>query len=289
MGWLAVGDTYEVALAQGRVVARPASGRSRGEPLDGLPAEIRDHPEVSGLERFAEWLDRHAAECAAQVTHWMVSSLPVPAALLARVWPDEAWQAALRDIVVVGEAPGDAGFLRDVDDTGRLRAVTPDGGTLRLTPRTVTMPHPVLLPGLADLRTFAAGSGVTQGIDQLHRATWHKPDGLDTGAVAVTEFAGAEYPSWFRLSARATSLGYQVSGMSALDRIRDAGRILVASVGIGDPYTEERAWTGALTWRDEDGHRPVPLAEVGPVAWSEGMRMAAALHAGGTVTADGGA
>ncbi|MYR41511.1 DUF4132 domain-containing protein [Streptomyces sp. SID5910] len=288
MGWLAAGDTYEVALVEGRVVARPAAGQSRGERVRDVPAEIRDHPEVSGLQRFAQWLDRHAAECTAQVTHWMVSSLPVPAALLAGVWPDEAWRAALRDIVVVADGPETAGFLRDADDSGALRVLTADGETVRLTPRTVTMPHPVLLPGLAQLRALAAESGVTQGVDQLHRALWHKPDGIDADAFAVTRYAGAEYPSWYRLSARATSLGYRVSGMNAVDRVRDAGRIFTASVGIGDPYTEEKAWTGRLTWCDEDGYRALPLTDVGPVAWSEGMRMAAALHAGCTAATDGG-
>lgn len=37
--------------------------------------------------------------------------------------------------------------------------------------------------------------------------------------------------------------------------------------------------TGSLTWQDQDG-RALPLSEVGQVAWSEGMRMAAALYAG---------
>ncbi|MBT3154323.1 DUF4132 domain-containing protein [Streptomyces sp. CHD11] len=291
MGWLSAGDTYEVALVDGRVVARSASaGAPAGqEPKQGktLPAGLRDRPEVIGLQRFAEWLDRHAAECAAQVTTWMVSSLPVPAGLLARVWPDEAWQAALRDVVVVGDGPDDVGFLRDADGSGALRVVNLDGETVRLTPRTVTLPHPVLLPDLEELRTFAAESGIVQGVEQIDRATWHRPGDLDGAAATVREFAGAEYRSWFHLSARATSLGYTVSGSSVIDRIRDAGRIFTASVGMSDPYAEEQAWTGDLAWSDEDGHRNLPLTEVGPVAWSEGMRMAAALHAGRTVPADG--
>lgn len=289
MGWRSAGDTYEVALVDGRVVARSASagdGQERKQER-GLPAAIRDRPEVIELQRFAEWLDRHAAECAAQVTTWMVSSLPVPTGLLARVWPDEAWRAALRDIVVVGDGPDDVGFLRDADDAGALRVVNLDGETVRLTPRTVTLPHPVLLPDLEELRTFAAELGVVQGVEQLHRATWHKPGDLDAAAEWIREFAGAEYRSWFHLSARATSLGYTISGSSVIDRIRDAGRIFTARVGMSDPYAEERAWTGDLSWSDEDGHRPLKLTEVGPVAWSEGMRMAAALHAGRTVPADG--
>ncbi|MFE9175489.1 DUF4132 domain-containing protein [Streptomyces sp. NPDC007126] len=288
MGWLAAGDTYEVALVEGRVVARTASPASPagGRPERTLPEEIRDRPEVIELQRFAEWLDRHAADCVARVTNWMVSSLPVPAGLLVRVWPDEAWQAALRDIVVVGAAPDEVGFLRAADERDGLRVVTPGGETLRLTAPTVTMPHPVLLPGLEELRAFAAESGVVQGVAQIHRATWTKPAGIDGSADAVTEFAGAEYRSWFHLSARATSLGYRVSGSSVVDTVRDGGRIVTASVGMSDPYTEEKAWTGRLAWRHEDRHRSLPLSEVGPVAWSEGMRMAAALHAGRTVPTD---
>ncbi|WP_432084108.1 DUF4132 domain-containing protein [Streptomyces sp. WAC 04229] len=291
MGWLAAGDEYEVALVEGRVVARSAVATSpdgrEGRRERSLPEEIRDRPEVLELQRFAEWLDRHAAECAAQVDRWMVSSLPVPTVLLGRVWPDEAWRAALRDIVVVGDHPDEAGFLRDAAGSGELRLAGPDGATVRLTPRTVTMPHPVLLPRLEELRRFAAESGVVQGVEQIHRRTWARPGGSGTTAHTVTEFAGAEYRSWFHLSSRATSLGYQISGSSVVDRIRDAGRVVTASVGMSDPFTEEKAWTGGLAWSVDDGRGQLPLAEIGPVAWSEGMRMAAALHAGRTATPDG--
>ncbi|CAL9643491.1 hypothetical protein SUDANB176_06409 [Streptomyces sp. enrichment culture] len=98
------------------------------------PAEVRNRPEVHGLQRFAEWLQRHAAECAAQVDDWMVSSLPVPTGLPAGVRPDEAWRSVLRDVVVVGDGPDEVGFLRDADDSGELRVVNPDGGTVRLAP-----------------------------------------------------------------------------------------------------------------------------------------------------------
>ncbi|MEU1048562.1 DUF4132 domain-containing protein [Streptomyces sp. NPDC005897] len=289
MGWLAAGDTYEVALVEGRVVARSASSSpaAEGQWERTLPAELRDRPEVVELQRFAEWLDRHAAECVARVDHWMVSSLPVPTGLLARVWPDEAWQAVLRDIVVVGEGPDEVGFLRAADESDGLRVVNLDGETVRLTPRTVTMPHPVLLPDLEELRSFAAELGVVQGVEQIHRATWPVPGETDAADTdVVTEFAGAEYRSWFHLSARATSLGYQVSGSRIVDRVRDAGRVFTASVGMSDPYTEEKAWTGGLSWSHGDGYRSLPLHEVGPVAWSEGMRMAAALHAGRAAPAD---
>ncbi|MFF4618347.1 DUF4132 domain-containing protein [Nonomuraea jabiensis] len=279
MGWLAAGDGYEVALVEGRVAARATSGRSAGRQLKSLPKALRDHPEVDRLRRFAEWLDRHAAACVAQADLWMVSSLPVPTGLLARVWPDEAWQSALRDLAVVGDDPDEVGFLRDATETGELRVVNLDGETVRLSPRTVTLPHPVLLPDLDDLREFAAELGVVQKVEQIHRATWRKPAGLDGKATTVTEFSGGTYESRFGLAARATTLGYRVTGGYATCRVRDAGTITEASVWIGEPYWEDEVSTGGLTWQDLDG-RTLPLREVGPVAWSEGMRMAAALYAG---------
>jgi hypothetical protein len=147
------------------------------------------------------------------------------------------------------------------------------------------MPHPVLLPDLAGLRAFAAASGLVQGVEQLHRATWHRPDEPGAAARETSRFSGARYRSWFHLSARATSLGYKVTGCDVVNRIRDAGRILTASVDIGNPFYEEEGMTGSLSWRDEE-RQPVPSAEVGPVAWSEGMRMAAALHAGRATASD---
>lgn len=279
MGWLSAGDGYEVALVEGRVAARATSGRAAGRQLKSMPKAVREHPEVDRLRRFGEWLDRHAVACVAQVDAWMVSSLPVPTGLLARVWPDEAWQSALRDLAVVGDDPDEVGFLRDATDAGELRVVNLDGETVRLSPRTVTLPHPVLLPDLEDLREFAAELGVTQRVEQIHRATWLKPDGLAETVTEIREFAGGTYDSRFGLAARATALGYRVSGGYATCRVRDAGRSAEAAVWIGEPYWDGDTETGGLTWSDEAG-RTLRPAEVGPVAWSEGMRMAAALYAG---------
>ncbi|MFD1935658.1 MULTISPECIES: DUF4132 domain-containing protein [Nonomuraea] len=279
MGWLAAGDGYEVALIEGRVAARATSGRAAGRQLKSLPKALKEHPEVDRLRRLAEWLDRHAAACVAQVDLWMVSALPVPTGLLARVWPDEAWQSALRDMAVVGDDPDEVGFLRDATDAGELRVVNLDGETVRLSPTTVTLPHPVLLPDLDDLREFAAELGLVQKVEQIHRATWHKPAELAEKATEVKEFAGGRYDSRFGLAARATSLGYRVSGGYATCRVRDAERITEASVWIGEPYWDDEVTTGGLSWNDQEG-RSLPLREVGPVAWSEGMRMAAALYAG---------
>ncbi|MEU9418927.1 DUF4132 domain-containing protein [Streptomyces sp. NPDC051000] len=285
MAWLAAGEGYEIALVEGRVVARGATGRQ----LKTLPKALRDHPEVDRLRRLSEWLDRHVVACVAQVDAWMVSSLPVPTALLARVWPDEAWQGALRDLAIVADDdPDEVGFLRDATGTGELKVVNLDGETVRLSPRTVTLPHPVLLPDLDDVRDFAAELGITQQVEQIHRATWRKPAGLAANATEVRDYAGGVFPSRFSLAARATGLGYRVSGGYATCKVRDAGGAVEAAVWIGEPYWEDESSTGGLNWHDADG-RAVRLDEVGPVAWSEGMRMAAALYAGRKIEEGGNA
>lgn len=283
MGWVAAGEGYEISLVDGKVTARSASGRV----LKALPRALRDHPEVERLRRLAEWLDRHAAECVAKADTWMVSSLPVPTRLIVRVWPDEAWQKALRDLVLVGDDPDEPGFLRDVTESGELRVVNLDGETVKMAPTAVTFPHPVLLPDLDELRRFAAELGIIQQVEQIYRATWVKPpaEELPPGAVSVGEFAGAAYPSRFRIAARAESLGYRVSGGYAACRVREGVRTVEATVWIGEPYWDGGVETGDLTWQDERNRR-VPLRDVGAVAWSEGMRMAAALHAGRTVTGE---
>ncbi|MEW2811229.1 DUF4132 domain-containing protein [Streptomyces massasporeus] len=278
MGWLAAGDEYEVTLIEGKVAARATSGRAAGRQLTKLPRALKDHPEVERLGRLTEWLDRHAAACVAQVDSWMVSSLPVPTGLLARVWPDEAWRTALHDMAVVGDDPGEVGFLRDVTDSGELRVLDLDGETVRLSPRTVTLPHPVLLPDLDDLREFAAELGIVQHVEQIHRAIWRRPDALSPEAREVRDFAGGVFRSRFALAARAASLGHRVRGSYAISHVREGGRTVEATVWIGVPY-EGEVETGDLTWQGQDGHSLL-LRDVGPVAWSEGMRMAAALHAG---------
>ncbi|MEU8824911.1 DUF4132 domain-containing protein [Streptomyces sp. NPDC048636] len=287
MGWLAAGDRYEVTLVEGRVAARATSGSAAGRQLKSLPKALKGHPEVDRLGRLAEWLDRHAAACVAQVDSWMVSSLPVPTGLLARVWPDEAWRSALHDMAVVGDDPDEVGFLRDATDSGELQVVNLDGETVRLSPRTVTVPHPVLLPDLEDLREFAAELGIVQRVEQIHRAMWRRPETLDAKATEVRDFAGGAFRSRFALAARADSLGFRVSGAYATVRVREGGQTVEAAVWIGVPY-DDGTETGSLTWHDQEG-RALPLHTLGPVAWSEGMRMAAALYAGRAIEKGGNA
>ncbi|MCK8678394.1 DUF4132 domain-containing protein [Streptomyces lichenis] len=276
MGWVTAGD-YEVALEAGRLVCRNGKGRL----LKSVPAKLKDDPAVVGLRQLTEWLERHERRCLTDVEQWMVRSLPVPTAVLARVWPDPAWQAALRDVVVTGADGGVAGFLRDVDPDRGLGLVDLDGDTVRITPDVVSVPHPVLLDDLEELREFAVELGVGQRVEQLFREVWHRPPGLGPDTTSVDTYAGGAFKQLRFLHGRTTQLGYRSRGGYAVCPVVEDGRSVEARIWIGehDGYDDYGTETGPLGWTDPAG-RTLTAAEVGPVAWSEGMRMAAALYAG---------
>ncbi|MEU4096520.1 DUF4132 domain-containing protein [Streptomyces sp. NPDC026673] len=274
MGWVTAGD-YEVALDDGKVVCRNAAGRR----LKSVPAKLADDPAVTGLRQLAEWLERHERQCLADVERWMVRSLPVPLAVIGRVWADPAWRAALRDLVVTGEDGRVAGFLRDADAERGLGLVDLDGDTVRLAPDMVRIPHPVLLDDLEELREFAVELGVEQKAQQLFREVWRRPAGLDPEGTLVEEYAGGTFKELRFLHGRATSLGYRVRGGHSVCPVLEDGRAVEARIWIGDYDGWSATETGSLSWTDTAG-KTLKLGQVGPVAWSEGMRMAAALYAG---------
>jgi hypothetical protein len=189
-------------------------------------------------------------------------------------------------IAPVGEDGGwelsRAGFLRDADAGGRLGIVDLDGESVRLDAARVVLPHPVLLEDLDDLREFAVELGVRQGVRQLFREIWRRPAEPGELAEAAAQYAGGHFAQLRHLTSRATSLGYGVRGGFVTRRLWEAGRTVNACVWVGADDPSYEADTGDLTFIDAAGSG-VPLAEVGPVAWSEGMRMAAALYAGRVV------
>jgi hypothetical protein len=202
MGWVPAGD-YEVALADGKVVCRNAAGRR----LRAVPAKLKDDPAVLELRALAEWLDRHARECLAEVERWMIRSEPVPAALLAAVWVDSVWRGVLRDLVVCPvDGDGAAGFLRDADPAKGLGLVDLDGDTVRTDAALVRVPHPVLLQDLDELREFAGELGVEQQVQQLHREIWRAPTTGSATAQEEDTYSGGEFGQLRELLGRATRL-----------------------------------------------------------------------------------
>jgi hypothetical protein len=281
VGWLDAGSGYQVRIGdRGKVQCRNA----KGKVLASVPAALKEDPQVVRLRQLTEWLDRHDAECRSTVDEWMVRSLPVPAGLLTQVWADSSWAAALRDLVITA-GPGEVGFLRDADAERGLGVVTLDGDTVRLTPETVLVPHPVLLEDLEELREFGAELGVEQKVQQLFRQTFVRPDAFEAGRRSVDEFSGGRFEQLNHAFSRCRTLGYPVRGGDAVYTAYENGVVVEARYWLGGDYPEGEAWTGDLRWTLGDG-TALPLAEVGPVAWSEGMRMASAIHAGRVVAED---
>ncbi|MEU7580927.1 DUF4132 domain-containing protein [Streptomyces sp. NPDC041068] len=248
-GWVETAGGYAVTLDGTQVLCRNAAGRT----LKQVPAKLRDDAEVVRLRQLAERLERHERECRAQVDTWLMRSLPVPARLLDRVWPDAAWQGALRDLVVApvgadGSAVVErAGFLRDADPERGIGIVDLDGDSVRLDAEQVLIPHPALLEDLDDLREFAAELGVEQGLDQLFREVWPRPEDIDgtarVGCVRRRQVRGA--------AARDRESEAYTGGLAAI-KAQETRPPSISSTSSTPPrtaHTSRHAWQGARTDR----------------------------------------
>ena len=251
--WVPAAGGYELLLDGGELRCRNPAGKV----LRSIPKPVRESEAAERLHALRDWLARHEADCRAAVETWMLGSMPVPAPLVASVWPDPAWRAQLENAVVAAGGAGAAtGFLRGVDERGRLGIVDLD-----------------------DFREFALELGAEQRITQLLRDVHRKPDDPAEARDQARSYAGARFAELRHALGRASSLGFRVRGGYTTCRAFDGGVGVEARYWLGadDPGTE--AWTGELVWVDEDEHQLDPAA-VGPVAWSEGIRMAALIHAG---------
>lgn len=269
-GWIDGGDGYQLSLREGKIVAR----NDKGKELASVPKSVKDGDAWEQLDGAREALAAHAADCRAQVETWMLRSLPVPRSALAAVWEDPDWRAPLEHLVVV--AGGVEGLLRAVDPARGLGVVDLDGETRWLAADDLHIPHPILLAELDDWRALLADLGLAQGTPQLFRETFAKP--AEGAASSVDDFAGGEFDLLAQVMGEARKLGYRVSGGCAVCRVWEGGALVEAryEIGEGDPMYETS--TGGLGWVDAR-QRALTIAEVGPVAFSEGMRMASALYA----------
>lgn len=270
-GWMDAGGGYHVQIRDGALVARNAQGKE----LASLPKAVKDGDLGERLRDAVELLAAHAVECRETVETWMLRSLSVPRRVLEAVWPDPDWRAPLQDLVV---RAGDVeGLLRGLDERG-LGLVDLDGESRWVKPETVTLPHPILLAELDEWRALATALGATQKTPQLFRETFARPAALEEGATFVTEYGGGEFAMLAQVNNEARKLGYRVSGGCAICRVWSEDGLVEARYEVGDGDPTYETTTGSLWWVDAR-QKTLPLAEVGPVAWSEGVRMAAALYA----------
>lgn len=278
LGWIDAGNGYQLSLDGGKLVAR----NDKGKQLSAVPKEVRDGAAADQLEALRDWLAEHARECAATVEQWMLRSLPVPRAVLEQVWDDPAWRRPLENAVVVAVgADGEhdhaaAGLFRGVDARKGVGVVDLDGETAWLAADRVALPHPILLRDLDGWRELVTQLGVAQGLAQLHRETHVKPAGLT--ATSIDQFGDGKFAMLMHAIGKARTLGYKVRGGFAVCKVFDAGAVSEARYWIGADSPDAETYTGALSWVD-DRERGLPVAGVGPVAFSEGMRMASAIYA----------
>ena len=248
-----------------------------------MPPAARKTSAWEDLDAALSFLHTHDAEAGAEVERWLLRSLPVPRAVLAEVWADEAWRSWLTDLVVASDDGKVAGFLRAADPCG-LGVVDLDGESVTITAERVLLPHPALLADLDDLREFAVELGIKQRFDQLFREVHRRPDGIAPEVVELTQYAGGEFEQLRFAAGRASSAGFKVSGGYATCLCFEDGEPIMARYWIGAESPECETVTGDLHWVRND--RIVPVAEVGPLAYSEGVRMAAHIFAGRKVKAD---
>jgi hypothetical protein len=276
--WVDAGSGYGLTVAGGKLLCRNAKGKT----LKSVPKKVADGEVAEQLKALLSWLTTHEQECRDAVETWMLRSLPVPRSVLVAVWPDTAWRTALENLVVAPRGAVDeesAGFFRGADERG-IGIVNLDGETVWIDAPEVVIPHPILLGDeLEDYRELAADLEVDQVVQQLFRQTSVKPEIEKVERTSVGDFAEGKFEQLNFALGRCRTLGYRVKGGYAVCGVFEGGVSCEARYWIGAEYPEGETWTGDLIWVDEK-QAAIKLTAVGPVAWSEGHRMAAAIYAG---------
>ncbi|UJR85123.1 DUF4132 domain-containing protein [Sandaracinus amylolyticus] len=275
-GWIDTGTGYALALQGGKIVARNAAGKT----LASVPKPVKDTDAHEMLEQLVEHLDAHERSCRETVETWMLRSLPTPRTVIEAVWIDPAWRAPLENAVVRATDGDDEklGFLRAAEAERGVGIVTLDGETEWIRATTIAIPHPILLEELDDLRALATELSLTQGVQQLFRETFARTAAKNESATSVRDFENAKFAQLNHALGKAKTLGYRVRGGFATCPVWEAGALVEARFWLGADAPEAEAYTGELVFVD-DKERSLALGAVGPVAFSEGMRMASAIHA----------
>jgi hypothetical protein len=280
LGWLDAGKGYQLTLEDGKLAAKNPAGKR----LASVPKDVKDSDAADQLEALRDWLKEHDKECLATVDQWMLRSLAVPRAVIEAVWDDPSWRKPLENAVVValnadgGHDHAKAGLLRGADAKKGVGVVDLDGETAWLATDRVAIPHPILVPELDAWRELLTQIGATQGIAQLHRETHGKPPSLAATAGSVDEFEDGKFAMLMHAIGKARSLGFKVRGGFATCKVWDQGGVTEARYWIGSDSPESETHTGQLSWVD-GREKGLAIRDVGPVAFSEGMRMASSIYA----------
>lgn len=282
--WIPAEDGYQLALEDGKLVCLNAKGKR----LKSVPKKVKVGETGQQLEALKDFLAEHELECLQTVETWMLRSLPVPRKVLGSVWPDPAWSGILKNAVVAAAKNGvpdeeAAGFLRDIREDG-VGVVNLDGETLWLDTEELAIPHPILLPDIDDYRELATELGFEQGLQQLFREV-HAAEGVEADATSLDAYQDGKFEALGHILSHCRRLGYRTRGGFAICPVWEGGQVVEARYWIGADDPESEAWTGDLNFVDKTESN-LKISEVGPVAFSEGVRMAAAIYARRVVEKD---
>jgi hypothetical protein len=239
-------------------------------------ALMRDRDSAHDLDEVARWLADRDDVCRDEATTWMVRATSLATDTLASLWTDRMWSRSLTDLVLEtadgsdpdGSNPDDAheddalvrGFLRGVAPGRGVGVLGLDGQTRWITHRRWTIPHPALLADLAAWQSAARQHGISQDVHQLDRTVFHRDP-----ARFPDEHTAAHL--WLPAT----------SGTERTAQFWDGGRWVLARITPGEPGTANGASSRSITvtFEDSDG-RLLRLAAVGPIVWSEALRLATA-------------
>jgi len=279
-GFLAGEKGYLLGLDGKKLVAKNPAGKL----LSSVPKDLRESELGEQLQALADWLAAHALEAVEWTETFMLRSLPVPAAVIGSVWADDAYRAALENLVVFAVGKDGAadvtrgGLLKGADPARGVGVVDRDGETAWLKVTEILVPHPIVMGALDDWRALAQELSATQGAQQLFREVFTRPAEIAAEVQNISKYADGAFKQLNHAIGTAKGLGFRVSGGSAMTRVLEGGRTIEARYSIGDGDPTEEARTGELFWVDQD-QKTLSLAEVTPIAFSEGMRMASAIFA----------
>jgi hypothetical protein len=277
--WLEADKGYALGIEAGKLVCRNPAGKK----LASVPKELKESELGEQLLALCEWLADHRTDCLRRVEMWMLRSLPVPCEVVRSVWPDPDWAELLRNLVVTPvDAGGKAnatqtGLLRDVDAKKGIGVVDRDGETQWIAAVQILIPHPILIDGLDELREIAADLQFTQAIEQLFRPTFAATS-EQKEMSRITDFNNGKFEQLNFASSLCRRFGYPVRGGYACNKVWENGKPVEARYWIGDEYPEGETYTGELIFVDSE-QKPLKIAEVGRVTFSEGVRMASQIYA----------
>ncbi|MCA9140324.1 MAG: DUF4132 domain-containing protein [Planctomycetales bacterium] len=277
--WIDAERDYKLGLRAGKLVCQNPSGKS----LASVPKWLKETDTAESLLALADWLADHQLECRHTVERWMLRSLSIPREVLINVWVDPAWRGCLENMVVVpvGEDGSfdleNAGLLREADAKRGLGVVDLDGESQWIKTDSFGVPHPILVGDVEELRELASDLGIIQAIDQLYRPIF-QPTDQQRELTYINDYSGGHFEQLNYATSHCRRLGYPVSGGQATCRVWENDTLVEARFFVGDEYPESPTWTGSLVFVDEN-QRSLKISSVGPVTFSEGVRMASEIYA----------